>query len=97
MYDILIKNGPIVDGSGGLAFYGDIAIKDGKIVRIAPVIEGQAAKIIHAAGMQVTPGFIDNHSHSDESVFTGSKCCTPSSMRQTNLKAASIRQASTVP
>ena len=72
MFDILIKNGQIVDGSGGPAFYGDIAVKDGKIAKIAPVIEAEAAEIIDAAGMQVTPGFIDNHSHSDESVFTGS-------------------------
>ena len=72
MFDILIKNGQIVDGSGGPAFYGDIAVKDGKIAKIAPVIEAEAAEIIDAAGKQVTPGFIDNHSHSDESVFTGS-------------------------
>lgn len=72
MFDILIKNGQIVDGSGAPAFFGDIAVKDGKIAKIAHCIEGQAKEVINASGMQVTPGFIDNHSHSDESVFTGS-------------------------
>ena len=40
MFDILIKNGIIVDGSGEPAFHGDVAVKDGKIVKIAPAIEG---------------------------------------------------------
>ena len=72
MYDVLIKNGLIVDGSGKSAFYGDLAIKDGKIAKIAPAIQDEAAEVIDASGLQVTPGFIDNHSHSDSSVFTGS-------------------------
>lgn len=72
MYDVLIKNGQIVDGSGQPAFYGDIAVKDGKIACIAPQIDGEAVEFIDASGMQVSPGFIDTHSHSDSSVFTGS-------------------------
>ncbi|MCQ2566009.1 MAG: amidohydrolase family protein, partial [Clostridia bacterium] len=72
MFDILIKNGQIVDGSGASAYYADLAVIDGKIVKIAPSIGEDAAKVIDAKGCQVTPGFIDNHSHSDESVFTGS-------------------------
>ena len=72
MYDILIKNGQIVDGSGNAAFYGDIAVKDGKIACIAPCIDGPAAEIIDASDMQVSPGFIDTHTHSDGIVFTGS-------------------------
>lgn len=72
MYDILIKNGQIVDGSGNPAFYGDLAIQDGKIAKIAPVIDAAAGEIIDASGLQVSPGFIDNHSHSDRVVFTGS-------------------------
>ena len=53
MYDILIKNGLIVDGSGNPAFYGDLAVKDGKIAKIAPSIEAAAAEIIDAAGHEV--------------------------------------------
>ena len=48
MFDILIKNGQIVDGSGTPAFYGDIAIKDGKIVKIAAEISEPAAEVIDA-------------------------------------------------
>ena len=44
MYDVLIKNGQIVDGSGKAAFFGDIAVKDGKIVSIASCIDGEAAE-----------------------------------------------------
>ncbi len=69
MFDILIKNGQIVDGSGQPAFRGDIAISDGKIAKIAPIIDGEAKEVIDADGLQVTPGFIDSHSHSDRNVF----------------------------
>lgn len=72
MYDILIKNGLIVDGSGKPAYYGDVAVLNGKIAKIAPSIDESAREIVDASGLQVTPGFIDNHSHSDDSVFTGS-------------------------
>lgn len=74
MFDILIKNGQIVDGSGEPAFMGDIAVKDGKIAMIAPSIDGEAKEIIDASGLQVTPGLIDSHTHSDKSVYWGSDC-----------------------
>ena len=72
MVDILIRNGQIVDGSGAPAFQADLAVKDGKIVKIAPDLDLEAAEIIDAAGKQVTPGFIESHTHSDSIVFTGS-------------------------
>lgn len=72
MYDIVIKNGQIVDGSGKAAFYGDVAVKDGKIAKIASQIAEASKEEIDASGLQVTPGFIDNHCHSDRMVFTGS-------------------------
>ena len=53
MYDILIKNGLIVDGSGKPAFYGDLAVKDGKIAKIAPSIQESADEVIDASGLQV--------------------------------------------
>ena len=52
MYDILIKNGLIVDGSGKPAFYGDLAVKDGKIAKIAPSIQESADEVIDASGLQ---------------------------------------------
>ena len=70
MFDVLIKSGQIVDGSGEPAFYGDVAVKDGKIAKIAPAIDEPAAEVIDATGLQVTPGLIDTHSHSDSSVYT---------------------------
>jgi len=72
MFDLVIKNGQIVDGSGKAAFYGDVAVKDGEIVKIASQITEAAGEEIDAGGLQVTPGFIDNHCHSDRTVFTGS-------------------------
>ena len=72
MYDILIKNGTIVDGTGNPRFKADVAIKDSKVVKIAADIEGDAAEVIDAAGLIVSPGFIDGHTHSDLSLVLGS-------------------------
>jgi len=65
MYDLVIKQGKIVDGTGATGYIADIAIKDGKIAKIAHKINDPAARVIEAAGLVVTPGFIDMHSHSD--------------------------------
>ena len=65
MYDILIKNGKIIDGTGSPAMQAQVAVQDGKIVKIARQISGEARTVIDAAGKIVTPGFIDSHSHSD--------------------------------
>lgn len=70
MYDILIKSGRVIDGSGSTAICTDIAIKDGRISRIADCIDEPAKKVIDAKGLTVTPGFIDSHSHSDDAIFT---------------------------
>src|SRR5262245_7307440 len=64
-YDLLIKGGRIVDGSGNPWFAGDVAVSGGKIVAVGRVPPGKAAKEIDAAGLVVAPGFIDMHSHSD--------------------------------
>src|SRR5690606_10972946 len=62
-YDIIIRNGKIVDGSGNLWFIADVAIKDGKIVRIGNLSEVTAGKEIYAKGLVVAPGFADVHTH----------------------------------
>src|SRR5436309_3170408 len=64
MYDILIRGGSIYDGSGTAPVDADIAIAEGQIVGIGRVA-GEAKQVIDAAGLAVTPGFIDIHSHSD--------------------------------
>ncbi len=65
----LIKHGMIYDGSGTPGFEGDILIEDGKIVKIAPNIEADGARIIDASGKAVTPGFVDIHRHCDIAPF----------------------------
>lgn len=65
MYDIILKNGQVIDGSGKPAFAADVAVKDGKIVAIGNLENCTAAKIIDAADRFVTPGFFDMHSHAD--------------------------------
>lgn len=67
MFDLLIKGGKIVDGSGGETFIGDIGIKEGKIVSIGQLNE-LAKKTIDADGAIVTPGFVDIHTHYDGQV-----------------------------
>ena len=69
MFDLVIKNGCIIDGTGSPGFYSDIAIKNGKIEKIAKNIDG-GKNIIDAKGLTVTPGFIDSHSHSDKTMLT---------------------------
>ena len=69
MLNLVIKNGKIIDGSGCKAYFADIGILDGKIVKIGSISE-DAEKVINAEGLVVTPGFIDSHSHSDNAVMT---------------------------
>jgi N-acyl-D-amino-acid deacylase len=64
-YDIIIKNGRIIDGSGNPWYSGEIGINDGKIAEINPKIKGDAKKVIDAHGLMISPGFIDIHSHTD--------------------------------
>ncbi len=65
MFDIIIRNGKIVDGSGQKAYPADIGIENDRIAEISPDLEFEARETIDAAGCVVTPGFIDMHSHSD--------------------------------
>jgi N-acyl-D-amino-acid deacylase len=65
MYDILIKNGNIIDGTGAPMFRGDIGIRENKIARIGDSGNEKADQIIDAEGKYVCPGFIDVNNHSD--------------------------------
>lgn len=68
-YDLLIRNGRIIDGTGNSWYYADVAVRDGKIALIQKNISGTAAKIIDARGLIVAPGFIDVHAHIESGVF----------------------------
>lgn len=68
MFDWIIQNGTILDGTGGEPYTADVAILGGKIAAIGHRL-GVAAHTLDAAGKTVTPGFIDIHRHADSAVF----------------------------
>src|SRR6188474_2739302 len=68
-FDVIILNGKIIDGTGNSWFYGDIAIKDGKIVYVGKMNNVTATKVINAKGLIVAPGFIDVHAHIESGIF----------------------------
>ena len=69
MFDVLIRGGKLIDGTGAAGFSADLAIKGDTIVAIGNAIEAEARQSIDATGKVVTPGFIDLHSHADMSFF----------------------------
>jgi N-acyl-D-aspartate/D-glutamate deacylase len=72
-YDLLVKNGRVVDGSGMPSFFGDVAVKHGKIAAIGK-LGSSATRVIDADGMVVSPGFVDNHCHYDAQVLWDPLC-----------------------
>ncbi len=71
-YDLVITNARIVDGTGNPWFYGSIAVKDGKIVKIGQFETNDAKQIIDAKNKIAAPGFIDVHAHT-ESIYKNPK------------------------
>ncbi len=77
-YDLIIRNGTIVDGVGGEPYVGDVAVRDGVIAAVGSVNGSTAAREIDATGLLITPGFVDLHTHYDgQSIW--SERLTPSS------------------
>ncbi|MBO4505528.1 MAG: amidohydrolase family protein, partial [Lachnospiraceae bacterium] len=68
-FDIVIKNGRIIDGSGDPAFNADLGISGGRIAAYGNLTGAAAAKEIDASGYTVTPGFIDIHRHADAEAY----------------------------
>lgn len=69
MFDLVIKNGRICDGSGKAAYTADVAVKGERIAGIGSFAQQQSRETIDASGMTVTPGFIDPHTHVDKSIL----------------------------
>ena len=68
MFDMILRGGTILDGSGGAPYRADLAIRNGKIAAIGRDL-GEAEETVDAGGCCVTPGFIDIHRHGDAEVF----------------------------
>ena len=68
-YDVVIKNGMVIDGSGGARYRGDVGVKDGRIAKIGRINRETAEETIDAEGHVVTPGFVDGHTHMDAQIF----------------------------
>jgi N-acyl-D-aspartate/D-glutamate deacylase len=76
-YELVIRNGMVVDGSGAPAYPADIGVADGRIATIGR-IRAPAARTLDAHGLTVTPGFVDGHTHMDAQIFwdpIGSSSC----------------------
>jgi dihydroorotase/N-acyl-D-amino-acid deacylase len=68
-YDIIIRDGRIVDGSGNPWYAADVGIRDERIVRIGDLDDAAATTVINASGLIVAPGFIDPHTHAMRGIF----------------------------
>jgi len=73
LFDVVIKNGYLVDGTGNPWFKADISIRSGKVLEIGDLGSEDADRIVNAKGLVVCPGFIDMHSHSEYSLLVNSK------------------------
>lgn len=69
MFDLILKNGLILDGSGNEGYVADVAVKDGKLAAIGENL-GESREVLDITGLAVSPGWIDSHSHSDNAMLT---------------------------
>ncbi len=73
-FDLLIRGGSIVDGSGEPPFAADVGVRDGRIAAIGDLSTSTGNRVVDAGGLTVTPGFIDIHNHSDETLLVEPLC-----------------------
>ncbi len=89
MFDILIRGGLVIDGSGTAGFRADVAIQGGRIAEVSLLPDADATTVIDAAGLVVSPGFIDMHSHAD---FSLPLCPTAESLVHQGITAVVVGQ-----
>ncbi len=70
-FDLLIRDGRVLDGTGNPEVLQDVGVRDGVIVAVGDLSDATADHVIDATGMHVVPGFIDMHSHADRALFGG--------------------------
>lgn len=68
-FDVLIKGGSVIDGTGAAETMADVGIRDGKIIALGNIPSDDAMRIIDAKMFKVVPGFVDIHSHTDGSIL----------------------------
>src|SRR5918993_5404934 len=68
-YDLVIRNGRVIDGTGSPWYRADVAVRGDTIARIASSISEPATRVVDANGQTVAPGFIDIHNHARENIF----------------------------
>lgn len=73
-FDVLIRGGLVVDGSGRAGFSADVGIRKDRIARIGDLSDASAARVIDASGLVVAPGFLDIHNHSDFTLLEEPRC-----------------------
>ena len=92
-FDLVIRNGTVVDGSGSPGFTADISVTGDRIVVIGDIDEEEGVREIDAAGLVVAPGFIDSHCHSDYTLLVDGTAqskipprCNDRDQRRTNIR-----------
>ena len=68
-FDMLIKGGRVIDGTGAAETLADVGIRDGRIIALGAIDSTDAARVIDAKGMHVVPGFVDIHTHTDSAIL----------------------------
>lgn len=94
MFNILIQNGLVIDGSGAPRYRADVGITGDHIAEIGQLKDAEAQEVIDASGCVVTPGFVDMHSHAD---FTLPICPTADSLVHQGITTAVIGQCGASP
>src|SRR6266545_226447 len=68
-FDLILRGGRVVDGTGNPSYRGDVAVKQGRINAVGALADKTAVRTIDASGLVVAPGFVDIHNHSDETLL----------------------------